>query len=232
MSLQFRRHRRHGFDPWVRKVPWSRKWQPWEIPWTEEPCELQSMKLQRVWHEYIYHRLPWCLSSKESTCNAEDLWVGMILWRRKCQPTPVFLPGKSRGQWRLVGYGPWGCKTSDMTEWPNNNKYIPRLLYPFVCWWHLGGFHILVSVYSVALKTGVPVSFFFLMHSYFWLCSVFVASCRLSLIAENGVHPLVEVPRLLTVVASLLAEHRLQSVGSVIVVHRLNCPAACGIFPN
>ena len=161
MSLQFRRHRRHGFDPWVRKVPWSRKWQPWEIPWTEEPCELQSMKLQRVWHEYIYHRLPWCLSSKESTCNAEDLWVGMILWRRKCQPTPVFLPGKSHGQWRLVGYGPWGCKTSDMTEWPNNNKYIPRLLYPFVCWWHLGGFHILVSVYSVALKTGVPVSFFF-----------------------------------------------------------------------
>ena len=91
----------------------------------------------------------------------------------------------------------------------------------------------MVSVYSVALKTGVPVSFFFfLMHSYFWLGSVFVASCRLSLIAENGVYPLVEVPRLLTVVASLLAEHRLQSVASVIVVHRLNCPAACGIFPN
>ena len=29
-------------------------------------------------------------------------------WRRKWQPTPVFLPGKSRGQRSLVGYSPWG----------------------------------------------------------------------------------------------------------------------------
>ena len=28
ICLQFRRHRRRGFDPWVRKSPWSRKWQP------------------------------------------------------------------------------------------------------------------------------------------------------------------------------------------------------------
>ena len=32
------------------------------------------------------------------------------------QPTPVFLPGKSRGQRGLVGYGPWGHKESDRTE--------------------------------------------------------------------------------------------------------------------
>ena len=43
-------------------------------------------------------------------------WVGKIPWRRKCQPTPVLLPGKSH-EWRsLVGYSPWGCKESDMTE--------------------------------------------------------------------------------------------------------------------
>ena len=36
-----------------------------------------------------------------------NLWVGMIPWRRKWQPTPVFLPGKSHGQIRLVGYSPW-----------------------------------------------------------------------------------------------------------------------------
>ena len=41
IHLQCRRHRRCGFDPWVRKVPWRRKWQPhssifaWEIPWAE-----------------------------------------------------------------------------------------------------------------------------------------------------------------------------------------------------
>ena len=37
-------------------------------------------------------------------------------WRRKWQPTPVFLPGKSHGQRSLVGYSPWGHKESDMTE--------------------------------------------------------------------------------------------------------------------
>ena len=37
-------------------------------------------------------------------------------WRKKEQPTPVFLPGKSRGQRSLVDYSPWGLKESDMTE--------------------------------------------------------------------------------------------------------------------
>ena len=36
--------------------------------------------------------------------------------RRKWQPTPVFLPGESHGQWNLVGYSPWGHKESDTTE--------------------------------------------------------------------------------------------------------------------
>ena len=39
-----------------------------------------------------------------------DPWVGKILWRRAWQPTPVFLPGESRGQRSLAGYSPWGCK--------------------------------------------------------------------------------------------------------------------------
>ena len=37
-----------------------------------------------------------------------DPWVGKIPWRRKWQPTPVFLPGESHGQRSLAGYGPWG----------------------------------------------------------------------------------------------------------------------------
>ena len=37
-------------------------------------------------------------------------------WRRKQQPIPVFLPGKSHGQRSLEGYSPWGHKESDMTE--------------------------------------------------------------------------------------------------------------------
>ena len=37
-------------------------------------------------------------------------------WKRKWQPTPVLLPGKSHGQKSLVGYSPWGRKESDTTE--------------------------------------------------------------------------------------------------------------------
>ena len=49
---------------------------------------------------------------KESTCQCRklqfDLWVRKIPLRRKWQPTPVFLPGKSHGQRSLEGYHPWG----------------------------------------------------------------------------------------------------------------------------
>ena len=37
-------------------------------------------------------------------------------WRRKWQPTPVFLPGESQGRGSLMGYRLWGCTESDMTE--------------------------------------------------------------------------------------------------------------------
>ena len=39
-----------------------------------------------------------------------------ILWRRKRQPTPVFLPGELQGQRSLAGYSPWGCKELDTTD--------------------------------------------------------------------------------------------------------------------
>ena len=58
--------------------------------------------------------------SKASAYNSRDL--GSITgwrrfpWRRKWQPTPVFLPGEVRGQRSLMGYSPWGRKESDTTE--------------------------------------------------------------------------------------------------------------------
>ena len=45
-----------------------------------------------------------------------DPWVRKIPWKRKWQPTPVFLSGESHGQRSLVGYSPWGHKEPDMTE--------------------------------------------------------------------------------------------------------------------
>ena len=57
---------------------------------------------------------------KEFACNAGDPGsipgLGRFPWRRKWQPTPVFLPGESHGQRSLLGYSPRGHKESDMTE--------------------------------------------------------------------------------------------------------------------
>ena len=63
------------------------------------------------------------LSGKESSCQCRrqrrcgfDPWVRKTPWRRKWQPTPVSLPGKSHGQRSLVGCSPWGRKESGTTE--------------------------------------------------------------------------------------------------------------------
>ena len=60
------------------------------------------------------------LSCKESACQRRrygfDPWVRKIPWRRKWQPTPVFLSRKSQGQRSLVGYSQWGHKESYMSE--------------------------------------------------------------------------------------------------------------------
>ena len=53
-----------GFDPWIRKIPWRRKWQPisssldWEIPQTEEPGRLQSMLSQIIEHNGACRMMP------------------------------------------------------------------------------------------------------------------------------------------------------------------------------
>ena len=53
-------------------------------------------------------------NGKASAYNVGDM--GLILWRRKWQPTPALLPGKSHGWRSMVGYSPWGCKELDTTE--------------------------------------------------------------------------------------------------------------------
>ena len=72
----------------------------WKIPWMEEPHRLQSMGSRRVWHNWV---------------TSLSLFTFMS-WRRKLQPTPVFLPGESQGRGSLVGCRLWGCTESDTTE--------------------------------------------------------------------------------------------------------------------
>ena len=78
-------------------------------------------------HTHFYGRRDMSLSLTQTirdlTCAPEFIstafvfspWVGKI-WRRKWQPTPVFLPGKSHGRRKLVGYRFHGIAESDMTE--------------------------------------------------------------------------------------------------------------------
>ena len=72
----------------------------WKIPWMEGPGRLQSMGLPRVGHDWA---------------TTLSLFTFMP-WRRKWQPTPVFLPGESQGRGSLVGCRLWGRTESDTTE--------------------------------------------------------------------------------------------------------------------
>ena len=68
----------------------------WKIPWMEEPGGLQSTGSLRVGHDWV---------------TSLSLFTFMH-WRRKWQPTPVFLPGESQGR----GSRLWGRTESDTTE--------------------------------------------------------------------------------------------------------------------
>ena len=74
-------------------------------------------------HSKSFRGLPWWLSGKESTCQCRrckrcgfDPWVGKIPWRRKWQPTPVFLTRQFHGQRNLVSYSPVQFSCSVMSD--------------------------------------------------------------------------------------------------------------------
>ena len=71
-----------------------------EYPWTKEPGRLQSLRLLRVRHDWV---------------TSLSLFT-FLHWRRKWQPTPVFLPGESQRRGSLVGCRLWGRTESDTTE--------------------------------------------------------------------------------------------------------------------
>ena len=140
-----------------QEIPWRRKWQPtplslaWEIPWTEEPRDCNSLdhkswtslsgwttttiyakgtaQLEKAMAPHsstLARKIPWTeepggLQSMGSQTVGYDWATSLSLftfmhWRRKWQPTPVFLPGVSQGRGSLVGCHLWGRTESDTTE--------------------------------------------------------------------------------------------------------------------
>ena len=85
---------------WEKAMAPSSSTLAWKIPWMEEPGRLQSMGSIRVGHDWVTSLSPFTF----------------MHWRRKWQPTPVFLPGESQGRGSLVGCYLWGHTVSDTTE--------------------------------------------------------------------------------------------------------------------
>ena len=114
---------------------WRRQWQPTPVFLPEKSQGLRSLVGCCIWghteldtteahfqwasrgHFFVSSLIPQgfagssddrlCLQCRRPRFNP---WVGKIPWRRKCQPTPVVLPGEFHGQKSLAGYSPWGHK--------------------------------------------------------------------------------------------------------------------------
>ena len=84
----------------------------WKIPWTEEPGRLQSMGSLRVGH---------------NRATSLSLFTFMH-WRKKWQPTPVFLPGESQGRGSLMGCHLGGRTEQDMTEATQQQQQQPYII--------------------------------------------------------------------------------------------------------
>ena len=77
-----------------------------KIPWMEEPGRLQSMGSLRVGHD-------WATSLSLFT---------FMYWKRKWQPTPVFLPGEFQGRGSLVGCRLWGSQSQTWLKWLSSSS--------------------------------------------------------------------------------------------------------------
>ena len=87
----------------------------WACFWTRF-CSFGVWRLLFTWP-------PWWLHGKESACQCRRHkrhkfypCIGRIPWRRKWHPPLGFLPWKFHGQRSLMGYRPWGCEESNVTE--------------------------------------------------------------------------------------------------------------------
>ena len=72
----------------------------WKVPWMEEPGGLWSTRSLPARHD----------------CATSLSLFTFPHWRRKWQPTPVFLPGESQGRGSMMGCHLWGCTELDTTE--------------------------------------------------------------------------------------------------------------------
>ena len=149
----------------------------WKIPWMEEPGGLQSSGSLRVGHDWL-----------------TSLWLFTFMhWRRKWQPTPVFLPGESQGWGSLVGCHLCGRRVrhdwSDLAAAAAGSSMLLQFWYYLILFndWvivhciyiqqyntffihsfvngHWGCFHVLAAITSATMNIGAHVSFWTVLFS-------------------------------------------------------------------
>ena len=127
--------RNAGWIPGLGRPPGGGHGNPLQYSCLENPMdrgvgELQFTGSQRVRHDWIdLARACVCRRCSPKLCPEPQwpfrcCWCSFVLfkklytysWRRKWQPTPVFLPGESQGLGSLVGCRLWGRTESDTTE--------------------------------------------------------------------------------------------------------------------
>ena len=125
----------HDWHNWACTHKWVPIWKQNQSPTSYHPRSIRHISVKsktiKFFYSIIYEKeLPWwlrwwsvCLQYRRPRF---DPWIGKISWRRKWQPTPVFLPGESQGRRSLVGYSPWGRKESDTTERLHFTSYMRK----------------------------------------------------------------------------------------------------------
>ena len=130
---------------WDQVEPLSWRWQQRQHLWTVSRCgnDYSPRNSRSIKHEsfgnkrsgtqdfkqssiVLIRSVPWFNGASLVSQTVKNLpamqetrvwsWVGGMSWRRKWQPTPVFLPGEFKGPRSLVGYSQWGHKELDTTE--------------------------------------------------------------------------------------------------------------------
>ena len=136
-------------------------------------------------YSLVAQRLSVCMQCRR---RAFDPWVGKIPWRRKWQPTPVFLPGESHGQRSLAGYSPQGCKELDTTAQLHFTSLhcslpVPYQLVQYVSriWeasrWMKEAKGIIPRIMEILSSM---VFFFFLNMSSLFICNIYLFGCARS----------------------------------------------------
>ena len=183
----------HSFCPWTYRMSC---WPPWCCTQlcSNQRSRFIAKEMQPWTHAHGIHwsfHVPWRPAREHILYNFGDNFLSIFIlinnlcvhWRRKWQPTPVFLPGESHGQRILVGYNPWGHKELDTTEWLSKHVCIWEICVFWGClvYWFLnvsylklveGVFqHVYASVFCLHFSKKDMISFSF----------IFCFSCQLML---------------------------------------------------